>query len=241
MKTVLITGISRGLGLALTSHYLEKGCRILGISRSDSPDLKALIEKYPDRLKWCQIDLSKIHSLEVTLKEKLDLENEKIDFFIDNAAILYKELIHRIQTEQMTEMFVINAVAPIIVTKIVINNFLRNRTPGIIVHLSSICAHRSFNGLSMIGATKAAIETFSQDTAFEYGRFGIRSNTVVLGLLEIGMRSTVNDKLSAELKSRSALGRLTDTESAINAIDFLTSEKSSSVTGTLLHVNAGYL
>lgn len=241
MNTVFITGISRGLGLALAERYLAKGCRVMGISRNSSPELAALIKKHPDRLKWHSIDLGVIYSLESELKEKLDLDNVKINIFIDNAAVLYKEIIHRIKVDNMAEMFTINAISPIIVTKAVINNFLRHRTPGIIVHLSSICAHRSFNGLSMIGATKAAIETFSQHTAFEYGRFGIRSNTVVLGLLEIGMKSTVNDKLTTELKSKSALGRLTDTESAINAVEYLTSDKSSSVTGTLIHVNAGYL
>lgn len=241
MKTVFITGISRGLGLALAERYLEKGFRVLGISRNKTPELTTLIDRYSELLKWRRIDLGNINSLESELKDKLDLKHERIDIFIDNAAILYKELIHRIKPEQMIEMFMINTLSPIIVTKSIINNFLRHRTPGIIVHLSSICAHRSFNGLSMIGATKAAIETFSQDTAFEYGRFGIRSNTVVLGLLEIGMRSTVNDKLTAELKSRSALGHLTDIESAINAVEFLTSDKSASMTGALIHVNAGYL
>ena len=241
MKTVFITGISRGLGLALAKRYLENDFRVLGVSRSGSSELKALMEKYKNRLNWHQIDLGDLFSLETKLVEMLESENEVIDIFIDNAAVLYKELIHRIKAESMIEMFNINVLAPIIITKVVINNFLKHRTPGIIVHLSSICAHRSFYGLSMIGATKAAIETFSQDTAYEYGRFGIRSNTVVLGLLEIGMKSTVNDKLIEELKFRSALGRLTDTESAINAVEYLTSEKSSSVTGTLIHVNAGYL
>ena len=241
MKTVFITGISRGLGLALAKRYLENDFRVLGVSRSCSSELNALMEKYKDRLVWHKIDLGDTLSVETKLREMFNSDNVVIDIFIDNAAVLYKDLIHRIKAENMVEMFNINVMAPIIVTKFVINNFLKHRTPGIIVHLSSICAHRSFNGLSMIGATKAAIETFSQDTAYEYGRFGIRSNTVVLGLLEIGMKSTVNDKLIAELKLRSALGRLTDTESAINAVEYLTSEKSSSVTGTLIHVNAGYL
>lgn len=241
MINVFITGISRGLGLKLTEHYLCKGCRVIGVSRTMSDELESLIEKYSETLEWHQFDLGNLENLEEELGGALSLRNRKIDVFINNAAILYKELVHRIQPNEMSEMVKINFISPIIVTKMVINNFLRYRTKGAIVHVSSICAHRSFYGLSMMGATKAAIETFSQDVAYEYGRFGIRSNTVVLGLLNVGMRSTVNDKLTMELKSISALGQLIDTDAVVSTIDFLTANESCSITGAKINIDAGIL
>lgn len=241
MINVFITGISRGLGLKLTEHYLCKGCRVIGVSRTMSDELESLIEKYSETLEWHQFDLGNLENLEEELGGALSLRNRKIDVFINNAAILYKELVHRIQPNEMSEMVKINIISPIIVTKMVINNFLRYRTKGAIVHVSSICAHRSFYGLSMMGATKAAIETFSQDVAYEYGRFGIRSNTVVLGLLNVGMRSTVNDKLTMELKSISALGQLIDTDAVVSTIDFLTANESCSITGAKINIDAGIL
>lgn len=241
MKNVFVTGISRGLGLELAKHYLGKGYFVLGISRTQTDELSRLMEQYPDALFWRSFDLSNITDLENRLGEILSLTERKIDIFVDNAAILYKELIHRINGEEMAKMFTINTIAPIILTKMMINNFLRYKNKGIIVHISSICAHRSFNGLSMIGATKAALETFSQDTAYEYGRFGIRSNTIVLGLMNIGMKSTVNGRLTDELKSISALKQLIDTESVVNMVDYLTSDKSYCITGENIHINAGIL
>lgn len=241
MINVFITGISRGLGLKLTEHYLCKGCRVIGVSRTMSDELESLIEKYSETLEWHQFDLGNLENLEEELGGALSLRNRKIDVFINNAAILYKELVHRIQPNEMSEMVKINIISPIIVTKMVINNFLRYRTKGAIVHVSSICAHRSFYGLSMMGATKAAIETFSQNVAYEYGRFGIRSNTVVLGLLNVGMRSTVNDKLTMELKSISALGQLIDTDAVVSTIDFLTANESCSITGAKINIDAGIL
>ena len=241
MINVFITGISRGLGLKLTEHYLCKGCRVIGVSRTMSEELESLIEKYSETLEWHQFDLGNLENLEEELGGALSLRNRKIDVFINNAAILYKELVHRIQPNEMSEMVKINIISPIIVTKMVINNFLRYRTKGAIVHVSSICVHRSFYGLSMMGATKAAIETFSQNVAYEYGRFGIRSNTVVLGLLNVGMRSTVNDKLTMELKSISALGQLIDTDAVVSTIDFLTANESCSITGAKINIDAGIL
>lgn len=241
MKTVFITGISRGLGLKLTEHFLHKGYKVIGVSRTLSDELQQLMDIYPHELKWSRYDLSNISNLESGLEETLRLSGEKIDIFIDNAAILYKDLIHRLNAGNLEEMVSMNLLSPMIVSKIVLNNFLRHRTKGVMIHISTISAHRSFNGLSMYGATKSAIELFSQDIAYEYGRFGIRSNTVVLGLLEIGIRSTVNDRQTKDLVSSTALGRLTDTPTVINTIDFLSSEESISITGQRISIDAGVL
>ena len=239
MKTFFITGISRGLGLELTRHFLEKGHRVVGLSRTKSEALGQLIDSYPETLVWHSFDLETLCQDEDALKQVVDLEKVSIDVFIDNAAILYKDLIHRIRGKELSRMFCINTVIPIILTRMIINNFLRFKKAGAIVHMSSICAHRAFNGLSMMGATKAAIEAFSRDTAFEYGRFGIRSNTVVAGLLEIGMKSTVNNRLTDDLKSMTAMRKLVDTQSIVSIIDYLVSDDSHCITGENIHINAG--
>lgn len=239
MKTFFITGISRGLGLELTRHFLGKGYKVIGLSRTKSEALAHLIDNYPELLEWHQFDLERLCQDEEAIKHVVDLEKVSIDVFIDNAAILYKDLIHKIRRKELSHMFCINTVIPIILTKMIINNFLRFKKPGCIVHMSSICAHRAFNGLSMIGATKAAVEAFSRDTAYEYGRFGIRSNTVVAGLLEIGMRSTVNERLTDNLKSMTAMRKLVDTQSIVSIIDYLVSDDSHCITGENIHINAG--
>ena len=239
MKTFFITGISRGLGLELTRHFLEKGYKVIGLSRTKSEALGRLIDKYPELLEWHQFDLERLCQDEESIKHVVDLDKVSIDVFIDNAAILYKDLIHKIRGKELSHMFCINTVIPIILTKMIVNNFLRFKKPGCIIHMSSICAHRAFNGLSMMGATKAAIEAFSRKTAYEYGRFGIRSNTVVAGLLEIGMRSTVNERLTDNLKSMTAMRKLVDTQSIVSIIDYLVSDDSHCITGENIHINAG--
>lgn len=236
---IFITGISRGLGLELTKHFLENGHNVMGVSRTKTTELEQLLSQYPDHLKWCHCDLSETLKIEDCLQTQLALSETRIDAFIDNAAMLYKNLIHRIDPVEVEKMVIVNTVAPMVVTKIMLDNFLRFKTKGVIVHMSSICAHKAFNGLSAMGATKAAIEAFSRDIAFEYGRFGIRSNTIVAGLLEIGMKSTVNEKLTDGLKSMSSLRRLVDTPSIINMIDYLISDKACCITGECIHIDAG--
>ena len=74
-----LTGISRGLGLKLTEHYLCKGCRVIGVSRTMSEELKSLIEKYSETLEWHQFDLGNLENLEEELGGALSLRNRKID------------------------------------------------------------------------------------------------------------------------------------------------------------------
>lgn len=241
VKTFFITGISRGLGFELTKHFLESGHKVIGLSRSKSVPLGELIDKYPETLIWREFDLADLCEEGHTIEDIIDFEKISIDVFVDNAAILYKDLIHKIKDNELSEMLCINILVPMILTKMIVNNFLRFKKPGVIIHMSSICAHRAFNGLSMMGATKAAIEAFSRDTAFEYGRFGIRSNTVVAGLLEIGMRSTVNERMTADLKSATAMRKLVDTDSIVSIIDYLSSDASCCITGENIHINAGIL
>lgn len=236
---IFITGISKGLGLEMTKHFLSQGHCVMGVSRTQTETLKQLLDTYPNQLKWCYCDLLEIDKIEDCLKKQFAVMETRIDAFIDNAATLYKNLIHRIDPIEVSKMVMVNTTAPIIVTKVMLDNFLKFKTKGTIVHISSICAHRAFNGLSVMSATKAAIEAFSKDTAYEYGRFGIRSNTIVAGLLEIGMKSTVNEKLTDGLKSISSLRRLVDTQSIIDMIDYLISDKSNCITGENININAG--
>lgn len=240
MKTIFITGISRGLGLELTSFLLRNDdYEIYGISRSLSAPLKSLLEKYEGRLNWKQFDVTNLSDIEEEIFNKFIGTDKAIDVFIDNAAILYKDLIIRINSDKMVAMLQTNLIAPIMLSKYVLKNFLRFRTKGCMVHYSSICAHKGFNGLSMIGATKGGVEAFSRTLSREYGRYGIRSNVVVIGILDIGMSFTVNEEQRSEIREMANLKSTTNEQSVIQMTRFLISDAADSITGKELFVDAG--
>lgn len=241
MRTIFITGISRGLGLITATHFLRRGDRVLALSRSCPPELEKIINEYPDRLLWRSFDLLDVDGIEERLPAVLPVKSEKIDIFIDNAAVALQNLIHNADARKIADLVTLNTTVPMILTKMVINNFLRFRTKGVILHMSSICAHKAYRGLAMLGATKAALETFSRNTAAEYGRFGIRSNTIVAGLLETGMISLTNAQQENEMKNDAALRKLVDTDSVVSLIDYLVSDASHCITGQSVHLDAGIL
>ena len=120
-------------------------------------------------------------------------------------------------------------------TKYAIRNMLLHKMGGSIVHIFSISVHTGSKVLLMYAATKGALESFSKNTSKELGR----SNFVVGGFMETEMSSTLYGDLKEKIKNRKSLKTLTDLTSVANTVEFLISDKSSSITGQLLHVDSG--
>lgn len=239
MKIIFISGISYGLGLHLAEALsADTSIYVIGCSRTKPPALKQLL-MVRSNIEWHRLDLSQTSELESKMSEIIS--ERKLDGVINNAAILYKSLLVRADIEEFRKMIDINIVASVIVSKVAIRNFIRHNTLGSILFYSSICAHRGFNGLSMMGTTKGAIESLSKNISFEYGRKGIRSNVISIGILDTGMSKTVNETQYFDIVSSSCLRQPTDSRSVSELSKYLLSDDSNSVTGQVFHVNCGAL
>jgi 3-oxoacyl-[acyl-carrier protein] reductase len=238
MKNILITGVSRGLGLEICNVLLNLGYTVYGISRSVTPEIGVLLNSYPKTFKYTTFDLSDTDNLAKNIK--LLIPNDiSIHGYVNNAAAAYDDIITNIKLTELKNMFELNVYSPMILTKYAIRNMLLHKTGGSIVHISSISVHTGYKGLSMYAATKGALEAFSKNTSREWGVKGIRSNCVVSGFMETEMSSTLDGDLKEKIKNRTSLKSLTDLTSVANTVEFLISDKSSSITGQLLHVDSG--
>lgn len=238
MKNILITGVSRGLGLEICNVLLTLGYTVYGISRSVTPEIEALLNSYPKTFKYKTFDLSDTDNLTKNIKLLIP-NNISIHSYVNNAAAAYDDIITNIKLMELKNMFELNVYSPMILTKYAIRNMLLHKTGGSIVHISSISVHTGYKGLSMYAATKGALEAFSKNTSREWGIKGIRSNCVVSGFMETEMSSTLNGDLKEKIKNRTSLKSLTDLTSVANTVEFLISDKSSSITGQLLYVDSG--
>jgi 3-oxoacyl-[acyl-carrier protein] reductase len=238
MKTILITGVSKGLGLVLLKLMLNDGNIIYGISRSDTRELDILKETFPNNFIHLKYDLS----LTENVKElsKYILKNKlKFDSFVNNAAIAYDDIITNANFDKLDLMFKTNVLNPIMITKSILRNFILNKVKGSIIHISSISAHTGYKGLSMYASTKGALEAFSKNTAREWGEFGIRSNCIVAGFMETNMSDGLTDEQKDRIYKRTSLKKETNKYSVAETIKFLISDGSSSITGQNLFVDSG--
>lgn len=227
-KTFLVTGCSKGLGKSITEKLLREGYSVIGISRSGVEPAANLTH--------LKIDLS---DGEDQIKDFL-LENDvALDGYVNNAAFAYDDIISNMQRSSLLDMYNVNVFTPMMLTKVVIRNFLLHKKQGSIVHISSISAHTGYKGLAMYASSKGALEAFSRAAAREWGRYGIRSNCVVPGFMDTEMSSSLNPEQKMRIAKRTSLGKLTDINSVSNTVLHLLSEGSKSLTGQNIFVDSG--
>lgn len=238
MKTILVTGVSSGLGLALATSLLNEGNVVYGISRNYTSDLIKLKENYPSFFIHLQYDLSLTESI-IMLSKYVLVNKIKFDSFINNAAYAYDDIITNANFDKLDYMFKTNVLNPIMIVKTILRNYILNKTNGTVIHISSISAHTGYKGLSMYASTKGALEAFSKNTAREWGEAGIRSNCVVAGFMDTNMSGTLNDSQKERIYKRTSLKKETDINSVVDTIKFLISDSSNSITGQNIFVDCG--
>ena len=235
-KNIVITGASKGLGLQISRLLLSVGHTIYAISRSEG-GLSDLSKAFPNKVHFLSHDLSNANEIKGIFKEWLsDIE---IHGFVNNAAMAYDTLLTNMDLDKVHQMTMVNQITPMFITKHVIRNMILNEIKGSIVHISSVSVHTGYKGLSMYAATKGALEAFSKNTAREWGTKGIRSNCIAAGFMETNMTDVMTDEVKQRIYRRTALKSETSLESVAETVSFLISNKSSSITGQVLHVDSG--
>jgi 3-oxoacyl-[acyl-carrier protein] reductase len=234
MKTVIVTGVSGGLGQQIVTELLaDTGYGVVGIGR-EAP--AKLADK---RFRFVRFDLQNCEGIADLYKN--ELHKETIWGLVNNAAAAYDDLVTNAQLDPLLAMYRTNVLAPILLSKYAIRNMLLQDTRGSLVHISSLSVHTGFKGLAMYGSTKGALEAFSLGVAREYGARGIRSNCVAPGFMKTRMTSKLDDQQLSQVTRRSCLQTETDPASVAKAVAFLLSPASASMTGTTMRLDAGAL
>lgn len=236
---VLITGISKGLGLKTSELLLKNGWTVYGISRSRTEKLNGLLAQYPDKLKWLQYDLSDAEGLrKIVFKEWIGLDTQ-IHGLVNNAAIAYDDIVTNVNLDALEKMYRVNVFTPIMLTKLVIRQMLLHHIKGSIVHISSISVHTGYKGLAMYASTKGALEAFSKNTAREWGEIGVRSNCLVAGFMETEMSSSLSENQKNRIYQRTSMKQPVDADSVAETIRFLLFDEAKSITGQNIFVDNG--
>lgn len=237
-RTVVVTGASKGLGLAIADHLAGEGYRIVGISRSLGPGFAALRASLPEgQIVFCSADLSEsagIHGL----CRRVAGECGPVYALVNNAAIGLEGLLATQHERDIQDMVALNLTAAMLMCKYLSRTML-SRGEGRIVNIASIIAHTGLSGLSVYAATKAAMVGFSRSLARELGRAGITVNTVCPGFMQTDMTAGLDAEKFDAVRRRSPLGRFVLPAEVAAAVGFLLGDAAGAVTGTEITVDAG--
>jgi 3-oxoacyl-[acyl-carrier protein] reductase len=237
MANVIVTGGSRGIGLAIVQALVRDDYTLIAIARQETRELAAAREQASDSIYFVPFDLSeigKIHELVRGLRERFG----PIYGLVNNVGLGTEGILATMPQPSIENLVQLNVVAPLVLTKYVVRSMM-NEGAGRIINISSIVANTGYNGLSVYAATKAAMIGFTKSLAREVGRLGITVNAVAPGFLETELTATMSDEQRQRVARRSALQRLADVHDVAEAVAFLLSDKARNITGTVLTVDAG--
>jgi len=238
MRNVIVTGASRGLGLAITRRLVAEGFRVIAVARRESDALRGEIDAAPPgALAFAPFDLGEIDALPGFVAA-LKKQHGAPYGLVNNAGLGSEGLLANMHNSQIEELLRINVTAPIILTKYVVRQMMAG-DGGRVVNISSIIASTGYNGLSAYGASKAALLGFTKSLAREVGRLGITVNAVAPGFIATEMTAALQDDDRARIMARAALRRLAEPADVADAVSYLLADNARNITGTVLTVDAG--
>ena len=157
---------------------------------------------------------------------------------VNNAALGFDGVLGTMHESQIIELIKVNFTAPVLLTKYISRSMLLNQK-GRIINISSIIADTGFNGLSVYGGTKAALNGFTRSLSRELGKIGITVNSVAPGYMETAMTSSIDEAKLDKIKNRSPSGRLASVDDVAATVSFLLSPEAESINGVVYTVDAG--
>ena len=241
MRSVIVTGGSRGLGLCIARRLTGEGYRVIALARKESSQLTSAMREadrdHPGSFHFIPFDLARIEDIS-TLVKTVRKKFGPIYGLVNNEAVSFEGVLALMHNSQIEQLVRVNTLSPIVLTKYVVRSMLADGG-GRVVNVASIIGFTGYSGLAVYGATKAAMLGFTRSLAREVGRMGVNVNSVAPGFVDTEMTQGLKDEQRQQIVRRSALGRLAEIDDVANAVEFLLSDKAKNITGTVLTVDAG--
>jgi 3-oxoacyl-[acyl-carrier protein] reductase len=209
-KTLLITGATRGLGLALARHWAQEN-RVITLARSPGDQLDPAIAFYP-------CDLTDEESIQQTMRA-IGKDFPVIDVLINNAAILTSLPLGVMKNSDISAMVAVNLTAPMLISKAIFRKMIQSKA-GQIVNILSMAPKLNVVGDSVYSATKSGLEAFSRVLNKEGHRFGVHVNNIGLSAFPSGMLDQIVGDNKDKVLGLIPHGQFAPLEEVIAAIEF---------------------
>jgi 3-oxoacyl-[acyl-carrier protein] reductase len=241
MRNVIVTGASRGLGLAIATALAAQGYRVIGIARSESAALTASSRAASDSargaIEFRACDLAELERIGAFVRE-VRADFGPIYGLVNNAGIGTAGVLATMRDTDIERLIRLNTLSPILITKDVLRSMMSERQ-GRIVNISSIVAATGYTGLSVYSATKSSLVGFTRSLAREVGGLGITVNAIAPGFIQTEMTHELTAAQRQQIARRSALGRMAEAVDVARSVEFLLGESGRNITGTVVTVDAG--
>ncbi|HET9600524.1 MAG TPA: 3-oxoacyl-ACP reductase FabG [Acidimicrobiales bacterium] len=227
-RVVLVTGGSRGIGLACARRFADQGDKVAVTYHTSPP---------PEDLFGLACDVTSGESVEAAFKA-VEEQYGPVEVLVSNAGVTHDGLILRMSEDDFTSVIDANLTAAYRVAKRAAQGMLRARR-GRMIFMSSVVALLGSAGQANYAASKAGLVGLARSLARELASRGITVNVVAPGPVETDMTTALGDKRIGELTAAVPLGRFASTEEIAATVAFLASPEAGYITGAVIPVDGG--
>lgn len=209
MKTIIVTGGSRGIGKCMVENFAKEGYNVVlnyNKSEKQSKQIKQNLVDEGIEIEIFKADISKRKEV----KKLIDFTIQKfqqIDVLINNAGIARLNLFTDVTEEEWDEIMNTNLKSAFFTTQEVLQNMIHNKK-GCIINISSVWGLVGASCEAVYSASKAGLDGLTKSLAKELGPSGIRVNGIAPGIIDTDMNSNLDEKIKEELKTEIPLGKI---------------------------------
>ncbi|MBK5201303.1 MAG: 3-oxoacyl-[acyl-carrier-protein] reductase [Spirochaetaceae bacterium] len=230
-QKAIITGGSRGIGLAIIKKLLEDNYEVWYLSRTE------VEENLGPFIHHIKTDVSDKENLVESLNTAVK-EAKVVDLLVNNAGITRDGLLMRMSDENWDDVITVNLTSAFITCRALSRTLLKQKH-GAIVNISSVVGVSGNAGQANYSASKAGLIGLTKSLAKEFASRGIRVNAVAPGFIETSMTEKLSDAQKEAIVAQIPLKKLGSAEMVADTVRFLASSASQYITGQVICVDGG--
>jgi 3-oxoacyl-[acyl-carrier protein] reductase len=237
----LVTGASQGIGRACALKLASAGAAVAVAARNQEKlnELVNEITAAGGKAAAFPLDVGDEEQIKSTVKAAI-AQFGKIDILVNNAGITRDQLVMRMKRADWDSVLQTNLTSAYLATQQVIGSMLKQRW-GRIINITSVFGQMGQAGQANYAASKAGLIGLTMAIAREVGSRNITCNAVAPGFIETAMTAVLSEDFKQTAVKQIPLGRVGSVDDVAAAVEFLSSEGASYITGHVLNVNGGLL
>lgn len=240
MKTIIITGGSKGIGQCLVENFAKDGYNVVlnyNKSEEDAKDIKETLLKQGYNIEIFKADVSKKEEVKELVKFTLN-KFQNIDVLINNAGISGVKLFTDITEEEWDNIMNVNLKSAYFIIQEVLPNMI-NRKQGLIINISSVWGLVGASCEVAYSVTKAGLDALTKSLAKELGPSNIRVNSIAPGIIDTDMNKNLDGIIIKEITEEISLNRIGRPMDIYRCAKWLIEDEYT--TGQVISVNGGWV